>query len=239
MFGAGFLNERDVDDSDALQGLAESTEAESQDDPARVDEAETASGASDGAYVERDEESLALEAERADAAVSARATERQLNTRQWRLDWWNTIVDYTVRGEYFWTGKGFGENLAVSDGFETGHDPPVRSPHNIHMTFLARMGVPGLVAWVLLQAVFAVSVFRVYMRQSESESEKWIRPMAGFVLVFWLAVMVNSTFDVYLEGPQGGIWFWSVFGLGLALIGFDRANRGARLRETGHDGLPG
>jgi protein-S-isoprenylcysteine O-methyltransferase Ste14 len=101
------------------------------------------------------------------------------------------------------------------------------------------MGVPGLVAWVLLQAVFAVSVFRVYMRQSESESEKWIRPMAGVVLVFWLAVMVNSSFDVYLEGPQGGIWFWSVFGLGLALIGFDRANRGTRLRETGHDGLPG
>jgi hypothetical protein len=30
--------------------------------------------------------------------------------------------------------------------------------------------------------------------------------------------MVNTTFDPYLEGPQGGIWFWALFGLGLVLI---------------------
>jgi hypothetical protein len=31
-------------------------------------------------------------------------------------------------------------------------------------------------------------------------------------------MMVNTTFDPYLEGPQGGIWFWALFGLGLVLI---------------------
>jgi hypothetical protein len=36
------------------------------------------------------------------------------------------------------------------------------------------------------------------------------------ILAYWLAMLVNASFDVYLEGPQGGIWFWSVFGLGLA-----------------------
>jgi hypothetical protein len=28
--------------------------------------------------------------------------------------------------------------------------------------------------------------------------------------------MVNASFDVYLEGPTGGIWFWVIFGTGLA-----------------------
>jgi hypothetical protein len=34
--------------------------------------------------------------------------------------------------------------------------------------------------------------------------------------------MVNATFDVYLEGPQGGIWFWCVFGFGIALMEVQR-----------------
>ena len=31
------------------------------------------------------------------------------------------------------------------------------------------------------------------------------------------AFMVNSSFDVYLEGPQGGIWFWALMGFVIAL----------------------
>jgi hypothetical protein len=27
------------------------------------------------------------------------------STREWRLDWWRTITDYTFAGPYFWTGK--------------------------------------------------------------------------------------------------------------------------------------
>ena len=28
------------------------------------------------------------------------------------------IIDYTVFGDYFWTGKGFGISLADDDGFQ-------------------------------------------------------------------------------------------------------------------------
>ncbi len=28
--------------------------------------------------------------------------------------------------------------------------------------------------------------------------------------------MVNATFDVYLEGPMGALWYWTVFGIGIA-----------------------
>ena len=44
------------------------------------------------------------------------------DTRSFRLDWWKVIYDYTVNGRYFWTGKGFGINIAVVDGFVVG-DP--------------------------------------------------------------------------------------------------------------------
>src|SRR5262249_2775355 len=38
-------------------------------------------------------------------------------TKRWRLKWWRKVWDYTWNGELFWTGKGFGVNLADDDGF--------------------------------------------------------------------------------------------------------------------------
>src|ERR671922_46382 len=79
-------------------------------------------------------------------------------TREWRLRWWRRIVGYTVHGDYFWTGKGFGIDLAVADGIlPPGYkEVPNRNPHNVHMTVLARAGIPGLVLWMLIQGAFAV-----------------------------------------------------------------------------------
>lgn len=42
------------------------------------------------------------------------------------------------------------------------------------------------------------------------------------MLAYWFAFMVNASFDVFLEGPQGGIWFWCLFGFGIALIEVQR-----------------
>ena len=38
-----------------------------------------------------------------------------------------------------------------------------------------------------------------------------------WVLAYWMAFIVNMSFDVYLEGPQGGIWFWCLIGFAIAL----------------------
>ena len=43
-------------------------------------------------------------------------------TKQWRLDWWDIIINDTFHGPNFWTGRGFGLNLADADGF-AGTDP--------------------------------------------------------------------------------------------------------------------
>lgn len=140
-----------------------------------------------------------------------------LGSRQWRLEWWRKIVGYTIFGKYFWTGKGFGINLADSDGFQVSTDHALRSPHDANATILARMGVPGLALWLLLQGAFGLSLLRAHLRSRASGDDWWSR-VDLWILAYWLAFMVNGAFDVFLEGPQGGIWFWSLFGLGIAAL---------------------
>lgn len=137
-------------------------------------------------------------------------------TKQWRQKWWDIIIDYTVHGEYFWTGKGFGINLADDDGFSLGEDHFLRSPHSIHMTILARMGVPGLAIWVALQISFLLNLVFNFWRDCRLNHR--LAAIELWILIYWLAFLINGSFDVFLEGPQGGIWFWSIFGFGLALI---------------------
>jgi hypothetical protein len=151
------------------------------------------------------------------SVVSPGAAPELRGTTEWRTEWWREIVDYTLRGPYFWTGKGFGVNLAAEDGFQVTADGSLRSPHSAHLTILARMGVPGFAFWVALQAGFAVALLMAFFRAQRRGDEFWAR-MNVWILAYWLAMMVNMAFDVYLEGPQGGIWFWSVFGLGLAAL---------------------
>jgi hypothetical protein len=145
-------------------------------------------------------------------------------TRQWRLQWWRKIKGYTLEGDYFWTGKGFGINLADDDGFQTdGLNHSLRSPHNGHMTILARMGVPGIALWLLLLGSSSYGLWRSH-RQAKRKGDRRGAALALWVLSYLIAFVTNAAFDVYLEGPQGGIWFWSIFGLALSVL----ANRGAR-----------
>lgn len=137
-------------------------------------------------------------------------------TRSWREEWWDKIIGYTVEGPYFWTGKGFGINLANDDGFAVDDAGTLRSPHNGHLTILARMGVPGLFLWLTFGAVFALTLLRtrsIFLRRDEI----MLAGMAAWILAYLTGAWVNMAFDVYLEGPQGGIWFWSLVGLGMAL----------------------
>lgn len=135
-------------------------------------------------------------------------------TKEWRLKWWRTIRDYTIDGPYFWSGKGYGVNLAESDGFPIGtQDEPLRSPHNSHLTFLARSGVPGLILWALLQGAWAISILRSYLFARKLNLDYW-SGLFAWLLTYWIAFIVAASFDVFLEGPMAGIPFWTIFGLG-------------------------
>jgi hypothetical protein len=151
------------------------------------------------------------------SVVNEDASSNLADSRDWRLEWWDTIVDYTVNGPYFWTGKGFGINLANDDGFQVVADESLRAPHNAHLAILARTGVPGLVLWVTLQVAIAWTLLRAGRRARRAGQARWVQ-VHGWLFAYWLAALVNMTFDVYLEGPQGGIWFWAIVGLGLASV---------------------
>jgi len=161
-------------------------------------------------------------------------------TKRWRVDWWRTIFEETVLGAYFWTGRGFGENLAVAhrvSGFEMElDDRPLRSPHNSHMTILARMGVPGAVLWILLNATWLRWLWRL-RRRARTSKDTFLEGLSIWILCYWVMFMVNSATDVYLEGPQGGIWYWSVMGFGLAVARTHGRRTGTTLPSVMSDHL--
>ena len=135
-------------------------------------------------------------------------------SKEWRISWWTDIVEYTFAGPYFLTGKGFGLNLATDDGYQVDEEESLRSPHNGHLTVLARMGVPAFLLWVLLQSAWAISILRSLLLARARAEDGW-HGLFLFLLAYWSAFMVNITFDVFIEGPMGGIWYWSLFGVGL------------------------
>src|SRR4030095_13976583 len=132
-----------------------------------------------------------------------------------RLAWWKEIAAYTLHGDYFWTGKGFGVNLADDDGFQVMEDHSLRSPHNASLMLLARAGVPGLTIWLVVQLGWALLISSALLRSVRTGEYEW-SGLFLFLLAYWLAFMINGMFDVFLEGPMGGIWFWSLYGIGLA-----------------------
>jgi hypothetical protein len=134
------------------------------------------------------------------------------NTREWRLQWWTKIWDYTVDGPYFWTGKGYGINLALDDGFEDPNEL-LRSPHNSHITFLARSGVPGFLLWIALQLTWLSTMLVSFLRARRSGALRWAALFA-WVISYWVAFVTAGSFDVFLENPMAAIPFWTLFGLG-------------------------
>ncbi len=172
----------------------------------------------------------------ASRTVSARALTRQFtsifvstdapmdNTKQWRLEWWRDIVEDVTAGDHLF-GRGFGYNLAhMHDVALTGPQAKVRSPHNVHLTVMARAGLPGLVLWIALHGGWLVTMLHGYFRAMARSQRDW----AGLFLwlsAYWIAFMVNGSFDVYIEGPMGGIWFWTVFGVGIGAVAIFRQGR--------------
>jgi hypothetical protein len=142
--------------------------------------------------------------------------------REWRLRWWRTILGYTTDGKYALEGKGFGINLANADGFQVEEDRSLRSPHSAHFTILARGGLTMVAIWVLLNTIFAVSLFRA-ARRAKAAGRTLLVQFAASTFALWIAALVNMSFDVYLEGPQGGIWFWAAIGFGSWLVRAERS----------------
>ncbi|MBX9823659.1 MAG: O-antigen ligase family protein [Xanthobacteraceae bacterium] len=140
-------------------------------------------------------------------------------SRRWRLEWWALILDDTLHGgPHFWTGRGYGLNLAVEDGFGGGREAnPLRSPHNAHMTLLARAGVPGLALWILFLVSWFGTMLGAFFDARRRRQKTWA-DLFLVVVCYALGCIINATFDVALEGPMQGIWFWCLIGVGIGAV---------------------
>ena len=163
---------------------------------------------------------LAQSADRIESIVDVSGTRRyrdaegdsRSGNNQFRLVWWQSVVNETLdHGPWF--GLGFGYDLAR--GFVRtyyGHfraDFSARSPHSIWLTVLGRMGIVGLLSFT----VVIVLMCRRALHAALAVARGGAKPDT---LANWCAVLVligASTFGVVLEGPMGGILFWSFLGL--------------------------
>jgi O-antigen ligase len=137
-------------------------------------------------------------------------------TVQGREQLWSRILDKQERDGRLVDGSGFGPNLAADVGiYDEGKDT-LRSPHNSHLHVLARMGLVGLGLWILLW----LGWFRrlvVGCRRLEREGRHARSRTAVLCLVVATSILVSSTFDPQLEGPQVAALLWTVFGIGVAV----------------------
>jgi O-Antigen ligase len=154
-------------------------------------------------------------------SIVGKGGEQTGGTKGWRLEWWNKIIADTVFGRYFATGRGFGINIAMADGFSNwtsrADHPPLRSPHSVHMTILARAGVPGLALW----GAVLVSWLGTLMRAMWSAGRRGHTEWAGlflFIACYVASIIINATFDTTIDGPMQGIWFWCLFGFGIGSV---------------------
>ena len=132
--------------------------------------------------------------------VSTNIDGNLVENKVWRLIWWAKLVNESFTLQHFFVGKGLGMSLAGNDILNT--DDNLRSPHNFHLTILARFGYFVFITW----AIWLASLFKPL----------FTRKLAGKTLAIssiLLAFIINGSFDVFFEGPMGAFPFWTFVGL--------------------------
>jgi hypothetical protein len=128
---------------------------------------------------------------------------------QFRWVWWRSVAEETL-AENPVLGQGFGYDLAR--GFlqaytaDLGEDFSARSPHNVVITALGRMGLVGLAIFLWFVATLVRRTWRV-MRDPASDATQ---------VALWAAlwpILVSACLGVVLEGPMGAVVFWLLLGM--------------------------
>ena len=77
------------------------------------------------------------------------------------------------------------------------------------MTILARSGIPGLLLWCTFLSSVIVLLLKEALKVDQANDQSY----AVWFFIYILASVLNGSIDVYIEGPMGGIWFWSLVGV--------------------------
>jgi hypothetical protein len=141
-------------------------------------------------------------------SYSSTSAEPKGDNNRFRAVWWRTVIEETNQANP-WTGLGFGHDLA--DNFLKIYYPDsdeqftARSPHNFLVTIYARMGLVGLVTFILTIVFLVIRARRIFQQAVPTET-----------LLPWCvsaALLTSACFGVVLEGPMGAVVFWIALGL--------------------------
>lgn len=127
------------------------------------------------------------------------------DNNRFRAVWWEAVYLETMDGNPL-TGLGFGHDLAkqfVREYYpEQGEAFDTRSPHNVVLTVFARMGLLGLIPFILIGVLIAWRII---------QAARIGLPGLGMWCVAWV-ILISACFGVVLEGPMGAVVFWIALG---------------------------
>ena len=132
------------------------------------------------------------------------------DNNRFRLIWWRSVARETM-SENPAFGLGFGYDLA--GGFVREYSPEIaeefstRSPHNLFVTALGRMGLTGLLLWAGIFTLIVTRTWTALRGDDEIDATLWSAATM---------ILISSTFGVVLEGPMGALPFWVIVGVAAA-----------------------
>lgn len=144
-----------------------------------------------------------------------------------RERWWNHI--YTKMHETrtkMVLGLGFG--MPLTD-FGAGSATPVREPHDSYMSVFARLGILGILLWVMMQA----ALYRAWWQGHKLCARMgWIRDQNNLMLImlYGVSMLLLAIAEDAFEKPYMAIPYYLFFGVLIRYTSF--------LREAAADGGP-
>ena len=118
------------------------------------------------------------------------------DNKVWRLVWWAKLLNESFTLEHFFIGKGLGMSLAGND--LTSVDENLRSPHNFHLTIIARFGYIIFFIWLY----WLWLLFKPLFTKKLSGKDSWIN-------LYFIGLILSTVVLMYfLKDP----WELSLFG---------------------------
>lgn len=144
-----------------------------------------------------------------------------------RLGWWRHIYSQMKESpKNLIFGLGFG--IPLTD-FHAPSGAPVREPHNSYISVVARLGISGLLAWIMMQVSLYFSWWRSYQLCRRMQ---WTRDQNNLLLLmlYGILMLVVSLAEDGFEKPFDAIPYYFFFGV---VLRYGRHLRQAALsRET-------
>lgn len=123
-------------------------------------------------------------------------------------------------------GVGYGTALTPVNSPEGA----IREPHNSHLSLLIRLGLLGLLGWVVLNTAFVSGIVKDIREGTATGS--WSSPVSTWILATYLAAVVRMTFQPWLEFSFGAMVFFFIVGLGVGMGGQKRTSRQRSVRPS-------